>query len=108
MRKKMPSIHSGFVGLIFFLFFALSVNNTAFSQTTPEEAVELWNLRQTEIQQFYQEGNLEGALNSAQEAVSLAETAFGSGSLETISSLCCRRKSILKWTNWKRLIRFIR
>ena len=87
MRKKMPSIHSGFVGLIFFLFFALSVNNTAFSQTTPEEAVELWNLRQTEIQQFYQEGNLEGALNSAQEAVSLAETAFGSGSLETISSL---------------------
>ena len=87
MRKKMPSIHSGFVGLIFFLFFALSVNNTAFSQTTPEEAVELWNLHQTKIQQFYQEGNLEGALNSAQEAVSLAETAFGSGSLETISSL---------------------
>ena len=79
MRKKMPSIHSGFVGFISFLFFALSVNNTAFSQTTPEEAVELWNLSQTKIQQFYQEGNLEGALNSAQEAVSLAETAFGSG-----------------------------
>ncbi len=54
---------------------------------TPEKAAELWNLRQLEIQQLYQEGNLEGALNSAQESVSLAEVAFGSGALKTISSM---------------------
>ena len=36
---------------------------------------------------LYQEGNLNGALDSAQQAVSLAETAFGSGSLKAISSL---------------------
>jgi hypothetical protein len=68
--------------LILTLLQILPLNNTSFSQTTPEKAAELWNLRQSEIQQLYQEGNLEGALNSAQESVSLAEVAFGSGALK--------------------------
>ena len=73
------------VFLIFLL--TLSVTETVFAQTEAENAEKLWNLRQSEIEQLYQEGNLASALNSAQEAVSLAEKAFGSGSLKSISSL---------------------
>ena len=87
MRNLITLFKSGTLGLILIFILTLSVANTASAQTTPEKAAELWNLRQTEIEQLYQEGNLEGALNSAQEAVTLAETAFGSGALRTISSL---------------------
>ena len=80
-------LKSGISGLTFFLLLSLSIANPAFSQTTAEKSEELWNLRQTEIEQFYQEGNLEEALKSLREAVTLAETAFGSGGLETISSM---------------------
>ena len=87
MQKSNSIFKFGFLGLILTLLQILPLNNTSFSQTTPEKAAELWNLRQSEIQQLYQEGNLEGALNSAQESVSLAEVAFGSGALKTISSM---------------------
>ena len=59
------------VSLIFLL--ALSVPETVFAQTEAENAEKLWNLRQSEIEQLYQEGNLAGSLNSANEAVGLAE-----------------------------------
>ena len=58
------------VFLIFLL--TLIVTETVFAQTEAENAEKLWNLRQSEIEQLYQEGNLASALNSAQEAVSLA------------------------------------
>ena len=87
MKKILICFKSGIVGIAFILLMSLSIANTAFAQTSPEKAEELWNLRQTEIEQQYQEGNLAGALNSAQEAVTLAETAFGSGALKTISTL---------------------
>jgi len=64
MRKSNSIFKFGFLGLILTLLQILPLNNTSFSQTTPEKAAELWNLRQSEIQQLYQEGNLEGALNS--------------------------------------------
>ena len=67
------------VFLIFLL--TLSVTETVFAQTEAENAEKLWNLRQSEIEQLYQEGNLASALNSAQEAVSLAEQAVGGGGL---------------------------
>ena len=87
MRKIIFPIKFLLLALIFFSQLTLPISNRAFSQTTPETAAEQWSLRQTEIEQFYQEGDLQGALNIAQEAVSLAETAFGPASLETISSL---------------------
>ena len=87
MRKIIFPIKFLLLALIFFSQLTLPISNRAFSQTTPETAAEQWSLRQTEIEQFYQEGDLQGALNIAQEAVSLAETAFGPASLETISSM---------------------
>ncbi|MBS1254846.1 MAG: hypothetical protein MAG581_00642 [Deltaproteobacteria bacterium] len=87
MGKIIFSFKCIILAFIFISQLMLSVNNTAYSQTTPEQAAEQWNLRQTEIEQLYQDGDLQGALNIAQEAVSLAETAFGSEALETISSL---------------------
>ncbi len=87
MRKIISTIKFLLLALIFFSQLQLQISNKAFSQTTPENATEQWSLRQTEIEQFYQDGDLQGALNTAQEAVSLAEKAFGSSSLETISSL---------------------
>ena len=77
MRKIIFPIKFLLLALIFFSQLTLPISNRAFSQTTPETAAEQWRLRQTEIEQFYQEGDLQGALNIAQEAVSLAETAFG-------------------------------
>ncbi|MDP7174635.1 MAG: hypothetical protein QF647_00330, partial [SAR324 cluster bacterium] len=65
-------------GLLVVVLLMLTFTDTTFAQTAAEKAEESWNLRQTEIEQLYQEGNLNGALDSAQQAVSLAETAFGS------------------------------
>ncbi|MEZ7974332.1 MAG: CHAT domain-containing protein [SAR324 cluster bacterium] len=87
MQNRNSFLKSVITGLSVILLLTISVAETAFSQTTEEKAEESWNLRQTEIEQLYQEGNLKSALNSAQQAVNLAETAFGSGSLESISSL---------------------
>ena len=87
MRKINSTIKFLLLALIFFSQFTLPISNRAFSQTTSETATEQWSLRQTEIEQLYQEGDLQGALNIAQEAVSLAEKAFGPASLETISSM---------------------
>ena len=87
MRKIIFPIKSLLLALIFFSQLILPVSDRAFSQTTPENAAEQWSLRQTEIENFYQEGDLQGALNITQEAVSLAETAFGPASLEKISSM---------------------
>ena len=87
MRKKIFHIKLILLTLVFFSQLTIPITNIAFSQTSPETAAEQWSLRQTEIEQLYQEEDLQGALNIAQEAVSLAETAVGSASLETISSL---------------------
>ena len=89
MRKSNSIFKFGFLGLILTFFQILPLNNISFSQTTPEKAAELWKLSQSVIQQLYQEGDLEGALDSAQESVSLAEVAFGSGALKTITSMFC-------------------
>ena len=87
MRKIIFTIKFLLLALIFFSQLILPISDRAFSQTTPENAAEQWSLRQTEIEKFYQEGDLQGALNLVQEAVTLAEKAFGLASLETISSL---------------------
>ena len=84
MRKIIFPIKFLLLALIFFSQLILPISDRAFSQTTPETASEQWSLRQTEIEQFYQEGDLQSALNIAQESVSLAKTAFGPASLETI------------------------
>ena len=75
------------LALIFFSQLTFPTSNNGFSQTKSENVAEQWALSQTEIEKFYQEGELQAALNKAQEAVSLAETAFGNASLEAISSL---------------------
>ena len=75
------------LALIFFSQLTFPTSNNVFSQTKSENVAEQWALSQTEIEKFYQEGELQAALNKAQEAVSLAETAFGNASLEAISSL---------------------
>ena len=80
MRKIIFPIKFLLLALIFFSQLTIPISNRAFSQTTPTTAAELWSLRQTEIEQFYQKGDIQGALNIAQEAVSLAETAFGPAS----------------------------
>ena len=87
MRKIIFPIKFFLLALIFFSQLTLPISNRAFSQTTPKTAAEQWSLRQSEIEQFYQEGDLQGALNITQEAISLAETAFGPTSLEKISSM---------------------
>ena len=87
MRNIKSFLKSVITGLLVVVLLMLTFTDTTFAQTAAEKAEESWNLRQTEIEQLYQEGNLNGALDSAQQAVSLAETAFGSGSLKAISSL---------------------
>ncbi|MDG1177097.1 MAG: CHAT domain-containing protein [SAR324 cluster bacterium] len=87
MRNIKSFLKPVITGLLVVVLLMLTFTDTTFAQTVAEKAEESWNLRQTEIEQLYQEGNLNGALDSAQQAVSLAETAFGSGSLKAISSL---------------------
>jgi len=60
MRKIIFPIKFLLLALIFFSQLTLPISNRAFSQTTPETAAEQWSLRQTEIEQFYQEGDLQG------------------------------------------------
>ena len=108
MRKKIFHIKLILLTLVFFSQLTIPITNIAFSQTSPETAAEQWSLRQTEIEQLYQEEDLQGALNIAQEAVSLAETAFGSASLKQFQVCCCRHKFILNWINLKRLIKSTR
>ena len=71
------------------IIFYLSINFTEFifAQTSNKKPEELWNLRQSEIEELYLQGDLAGALNSAKQAVGLAEIAFGSNSIESISTL---------------------
>ena len=54
---------------------------------TKEKSSKLWDLRQNEIRALYQEGNLEEALIVSEEAVNLAENAFGLNSWQIVSSL---------------------
>ena len=65
----------------------LTVFSSAFAQMASEKEAKLWVLRQNEIKILYQEGNLEGALEIAQEALLLAENGYGADSKESISSL---------------------
>ncbi|MBC8258387.1 MAG: CHAT domain-containing protein [SAR324 cluster bacterium] len=87
MQVNISFFRSEISGLFLILLLILFLDNPAYSQTSTEEATALWSVRQTEIEQQYQEGNLKGALEKAQEAVLLAKTAFGAAALETISSL---------------------
>ncbi len=86
MRNRNSFFSVIIIRLFFFIFLVLGIYEIVFAQSA-EEKERLWNLNQSEIEQLYQQGNLNDALNAALEGVNLAETAFGSASLQSISSL---------------------
>ncbi len=88
-------IHTLLLGLLFLLStfscpaFAQEPSNQ--QNTSPlglsvDQALELWNKRQLEIGDLYQQGNLDQALKLAREASRLAETAFGASDPNTLNS----------------------
>ncbi len=65
----------------------LTLSYFAFAQTTKEKETKLWELRNSEVQIHYQEGNLDEALRVSKESLKIAENAFGIDSWQSISSL---------------------